>query len=152
MNMLNFKDYLVETGDASYETTLKRIFGSYCYEFETKDGRPGGVTISAFHFDDEYTWLVRFSIDGLLSITNRGDAFAIMATVIKAMEDWYKREKPKHRVMFAASREGKNPESRIKLYRRLVRKFAQKYNYQFVEKEKGRDIIFILNPAESEHA
>lgn len=78
-------------------------------------------------------WEVEFTRDGSLGITGEGDAFRVFATAIEAIRQFIKLEKPSS-LIFSATKDLDNDdvgneESRAKLYKRMVTRFANTVGY-----------------------
>lgn len=155
--MLNFKEYITETSDKTYHVIPAYHDSDYYrYIFYTADGRRVNVSFTAdpyigLDFDEmdeniyyPLTWEVAFTVDDKLSVTGEGDAFRIFATVIKAIEIWYFSEKNIGELLFSAAREGKKPESRIRLYRTMLKKFSKKRHFDIKEEDTMEGVIFTI--------
>ena len=126
--MLTFKQ-LDESLNNPYPATLKKS-GKAEYRAQVKldDGGELNVDIEGDeHIDDydELDWAINFQRNGEQKVTGEGDALRIMATVMKLVAEFIKKENPKYMNLSAA----KSPESnrkglqgRERLYARLVKK------------------------------
>lgn len=160
--MLNFRSYLTEVFDKTYPYTLKvtsqEWFDAiddvanmeYMGKFKTKDGGDIEVKITNFavlHDDPNKPWHIDFFKNGGLDATQEGDEFAIISTVLHVIKDFIKKENPKS-IVFEAGKNGRgqrNPETRSKLYKTLVKKFAGTVGYTYSVKDEHDMTYFILN-------
>lgn len=91
-------------------------------------------------------WHVDFWRSSSIGVTGEGDAFRIFATVMAAMQDFIKREKPR-RIVFTASKEvepGQNSESRTDLYQRMVDRYARAWGFKVDVGQSGPNTVFTL--------
>lgn len=132
--MLKFKEFI-------NEYSLNEVFGEpYQWERQYFDG--DGEVLYYFTLDDRRTgavemfvtdpgiWQVQFRVGGTTEATGKGDAFRIFATVIEILKDFVKfigRENIK-KLYFTAK-----GQSRIDLYKAVLKKFANKENFIFDE-------------------
>lgn len=104
---------------------------------------------------DEITQ-VQFYRNNSQEVTGEGDAQRIFATVLTAIQQYIKKRKP-IRLTFAASKEvdptvyyepdqpQPNPESRAKLYDRLVQRYAKAWGYRAFRADNGDLVIYELS-------
>jgi hypothetical protein len=99
--------------------------------------------------DDEGNWQVVFDRNDDFGVTGGGDAQRIFATVLTAIKQFVKKYKPKS-ITFSASKDvdptSANPESRTKLYDRLVQRYAGSIGYKSHSREQGDEVIYLLRP------
>lgn len=127
--MLGFKQ-LDESLDNPYPATLKKSsfgLGSYRSTFKLDDGGELNLEIEADdHIDDydELDWSINFQRNGEQKVTGEGDALRIMATVMKLVAEFIKKENPKYMNLSAAKdlSNKKALQGRERLYARLVKK------------------------------
>ena len=86
-------------------------------------------------------------------VTGEGDAQRIFATVLAAIQQYIKKHKPK-RLSFSASKEVDmdadhvekfNPESRAKLYDRLVQRYSRAWGYRAFRADTGTIVRYELS-------
>ena len=104
---------------------------------------------------DEITQ-VQFYRNNSQEVTGEGDAQRIFATVLTAIQQYIKKRKP-IRLTFAASKEvdptvyyepgqpQPNPESRAKLYDRLVQRYAKAWGYRAFRADNGDLVMYELS-------
>jgi hypothetical protein len=104
---------------------------------------------------DEITQ-VQFYRNNSQEVTGEGDAQRIFATVLTAIQQYIKKRKP-IRLTFAASKQvdpsimygpddpQPNPESRAKLYDRLVQRYAKAWGYRAFRADNGDLVIYELS-------
>ncbi len=133
---------LTEAFDQPYPLTWER--GEFGMDAFTK--LPDGTQLE-INFNDEYDGdgseitHVEFHRGHSQSVTGEGDAQKIFATVLAAIQQFIKDERPK-RITFAADKEP-GP-SRANLYTRLVDRFARPMGYQVDTYEAGTSLYFDL--------
>ena len=75
----------------------------------------------------------------LINVTKSGDQFRVFATVVKVIEDFLSKKKPKI-ILFNAKEE-----SRRRLYMAFIKKYASKFGYKYKGKDKIEgEIRFVL--------
>lgn len=104
--------------------------------------------------DGEAITQVEFYRNNSQEVTGEGDAQRIFATVLTAIQKYIKKYKPL-RLTFSASKEIDmdadyvdakfNPESRAKLYDRLVQRYARAWGYRAFRADNGNLVIYELN-------
>jgi len=99
---------------------------------------------------------VEFYRNNSQEVTGEGDAQRIFATVLNAIQKYIKKYKPQ-RLSFSASKEidpsmnygsddvVPNPESRAKLYDRLVQRYARTWGYKAFRADNGDLVIYELS-------
>jgi hypothetical protein len=160
--MLNFRSYLYEVFDKTYPYTLKvtdqewsdaiddMMNAEYMGKFKTKDNGNIEVKITNYavlYDDPNKPWHIDFFKNGGLDATQEGDEFAIISTVLHVIKDFIKKENPKA-IIFEAGKSGRgqrNTETRSKLYKTLVKKFARTVGYTYSVKDEHKATYFTLN-------
>jgi hypothetical protein len=121
---------------------------------------PDGTNLSIMfnnQQDDEGKEVVQveFYRNNSQEVTGEGDAQRIFATVLNAIQKYIKKYKPS-RLSFSASKvtdptiyyepdqPQPNPESRAKLYTRLVQRYASAWGYQAQHDDEGEVVIYQL--------
>jgi len=120
---------------------------------------PDGTNLSImFNQEDAEndTWGVEFYRNNSQEVTGEGDAQRIFATVLAAIQKFIKKNKPQ-KLFFSASKEidptinyGQddvvpNPESRAKLYDRLVQRYARAWGYRAFRADNGSIVRYELS-------
>jgi hypothetical protein len=117
---------------------------------------------------DDKTWMVEFYRNNSQEVTGEGDAQKVFSTVLVAIQQFIKKYKPL-KIYFSASKEMDpginygpddvvpNPESRAKLYDRMVLRYAKSWGYKFFRADNGSSVVYQLsrmksNVAEAEAA
>jgi hypothetical protein len=144
--MLNFKEHL----------ELKESLNNpYPFRWETNTSRvkaiatlsDGSNLIIRFDHDDEGNWQVVFDRNDDFGVTGGGDAQRIFATVLSSIGTFLKKHKPQS-LEFSASKKvdtkTANPESRAKLYSRLVQRYATSMGYSVQERAKSGEVEYVL--------
>jgi len=147
---MTFKEYLVELFDkpAPIQITTAE---THFYEASFKVG-DNEYSIEIARATPDHPWSINFGIDkmngervgratGIRATKIVKDRHIVMATVIKFVENFYKRH-PNDKFQFSCI----NQESRVKLYDAITNKFAAKHNLK-TEKIKSSSIVLwkILN-------
>ena len=100
-------------------------------------------------------WSVEFYRNNSQEVTGEGDAQKIFATVLSAIQQFIKRKNPGS-ISFSASKEVDmdadnvekfNPESRAKLYNRLVQRYASSMGYSVQQQEGNGKVTYTLRQA-----
>jgi hypothetical protein len=81
-------------------------------------------------------------------VTNEGDAYKIFSTVLKVIIEFVKKVQPMS-ITFGADKETgdpgtKTPTGRVKLYDRMVEKYADKLGYKLNRDEDSSSVIYYL--------
>ena len=105
---------------------------------------------------DDKTWMVEFYRNNSQEVTGEGDAQKVFSTVLLAIQQFIKKYKPL-KIYFSASKEidpsinygpddvVPNPESRAKLYDRMVLRYAKSWGYKFFRADNGSSVIYQLS-------
>ena len=152
--MLNFKEHL----------ELKESLNNpYPFRWEANTSRAkaiatlsdGSNLIIRFDNDDEGNWQVVFDRNDDFGVTGGGDAQRIFATVLSAIGTFLKKHKPQT-LEFSASKKvdpkTANPESRAKLYSRLVQRYATSMGYTVQERAKSGEVEYVLKVIPKKHS
>ena len=131
--MKSFKQYITELFDKPADWYVSREdSGLMHYESMVNDKE---LDIQ-FTKEDEDEWDMSFAVDGEETVTGTGDEVTIFSTVLDVMADFVSRVDTKY-ITFDAEKGGKVGNSRVKLYDRLVKKFASSHGYKLVNKKEG---------------
>jgi len=105
---------------------------------------------------DDKTWMVEFYRNNSQEVTGEGDAQKVFSTVLVAIQQFITKYKPL-KIYFSASKEMDptinygpddvvpNPESRAKLYDRMVLRYAKSWGYKFFRADNGSSVIYQLS-------
>ena len=106
--------------------------------------------------DDLGDWAIEFHRNNSQEVSGEGDAQKVFATVLEAIRQFTKKYKP-NTVTFSASKEPEpemvkpganaNPESRAKLYNRLVQRYAGAMGYSAQQQEGNGKVTYLLKRA-----
>jgi hypothetical protein len=123
------------------------------YWFKTDDGREIEVHIHHTISEGEHWARVEFidETHGTMDITNEGDAFRIMSTVLDIIKDAIKTTQPDV-IHFSADKNQSIPGNafklkatgRAKLYKTMVKRFAGKVGYKSKDRDAGHAVDFTL--------
>ena len=82
------------------------------------------------------TWEVIFTVDSELAVTGEGDGdeMKVFSTVLDIMSDFIKNKDPEQ-LYFTAEKSPVYGSSRIRLYNRLVKRFASSRGYRLKDKD-----------------
>lgn len=112
------------------------------------DGSPLSIMFNKQQDDDgDEIVQVEFYRNNSQEVTGEGDAMRIFATVLTAIQKYIKKYKPA-RLSFSAAKQveqGQNPESRAKLYNRLVQRYAQAWGYRAASADHDDIVIYELS-------
>jgi hypothetical protein len=105
---------------------------------------------------DDKTWMVEFYRNNSQEVTGEGDAQKVFSTVLVAIQQFITKYKPL-KIYFSASKEidpsinygpddvVPNPESRAKLYDRMVLRYAKSWGYKFFRSDNGDLVMYQLS-------
>ena len=159
--MQTFRQYIQEVFNKTYPYTLKVVDERWSdkaddvvpvrYEgkFKIKDGGQIDVIIvdhGTVFENPKLAWQVDFTKNDEFDATREGDEFAIISTVLRIIQDFVSKEKPKI-IMFDAGKSGRgqrNKDTRSNLYKRLVKTFSGKIGYSYKFKDESDMTTFIL--------
>jgi hypothetical protein len=142
------------------------------YPIQWEEGEDGGTadalaklgdgTYLSIMFTDDYygdelgDWGIEFHRNNSQEVTGEGDAQKVFATVLEAIRQFVDSHNP-NSVTFSASKEPEadmaqpgsnvNPESRAKLYNRLVQRYAGSMGYSAQQEEGKGKITYVLRRA-----
>jgi predicted chitinase len=150
-----------EMGEAfnqPYKTkSEKSEYGDIDMLAKLPDGSNLSIMFIQDHDDDgEEVTQVEFWRNNSQEVTGEGDAQRIFATVLAAIQKYIKKHKPQ-RLSFSASKEVDpstyygpddvvpNPESRAKLYDRLVQRYAKAWGYRAFRADTGKLVRYELS-------
>jgi pyrimidine deaminase RibD-like protein len=158
---------LPEAFDQPYKTkTEKSEYGDIDMLARLPDGTNLSIMFNKQQNNEgEETIQVEFYRNNSQEVTGEGDAQKIFATVLTSIQKYIKKYKPA-RLSFSASKATDptvyyepdqpqpNPESRAKLYDRLVQRYAKAWGYRAFRADTGDLVIYELSrlqPAMSEN-
>ena len=108
---------------------------------------PDGTSMDILFTNHSGVWDMEFHRGGSQDVTGEGDAYRIFATMLSAVKQFIKTENP-HIVSFQATKDvdpnDANPESRAKLYNRMVDKFANQLGYNASVDDYGDTVEYEL--------
>ena len=151
------KEELPEAFDQPYKTkTEKSDYGDVDMLARLPDGTNLSIMFNKQQNNEgEETIQVEFYRNNSQEVTGEGDAQKIFATVLTSIQKYIKKYKPA-RLSFSASKEVDpstyygpddvvpNPESRAKLYDRLVQRYAKAWGYRAFRADTGDLVIYEL--------
>lgn len=92
------------------------------------------------------TWEVIFAVDSEIAITGEGDGdeMRVFSTVLDIISDFIKNKDPE-KLFFTAEKSPDSSSSRIRLYNRLVKRFASSRGYKLKDKDDvGSKVFYTL--------
>ena len=97
-----------------------------------------------FHRRGSNKWEVSFAVDGMASVTGGGDEIKVFSTVLDIISDFIKNKDPEE-LNFTAEKSLDSSSSRIRLYNRLIRRFARDHGYRLSDKDDhGWKVVYTL--------
>jgi GNAT superfamily N-acetyltransferase len=143
------KDFITEAFDRPYAFNWSRgDHGDYDVFVKLPDGSPLNIS---FNHEGDDGWHVAFDRGHSQDITGEGDAQRIFATVLTSIQQFIIKQDP-DRLYFSASKDvdhGQNPESRARLYERMVNRYADAIGYDVVVDDRRGHTMFILDKEQS---
>ncbi len=147
-----------EAFDQPYPFTWEKSeYGDYDALAKLPDGSPLSIMFNKQEGEEgEEVVQVEFYRSNSQEVTGEGDAQRIFATVLIAIQQYIKKHKPL-RLTFSASKQvdptiyyepgepQPNPESRAKLYDRLVQRYAKAWGYRAFRADNGDLVIYELS-------
>ena len=141
-----------------YPLTWKQVSGGTLYAyFMTQDGRKGVIefqpTINSWKAGIVgISITATFSIDHSIAVTGGGDALRIFSTVLFAIRDLVRKRFERafpDRVLdgIILSAEDAQGESRVKLYKRMAKRFAPRIGFDFRTQVYPGGMGFIFKPS-----
>lgn len=120
------------------------------YDYRAVTRTRSVVDIRIEQSEDDNVWSIEFYTDGSLRPTHENDADKVFATVLSAIDDFLKRYKSKNGEYPAALKfefDTEDPSSlqtRLSVYKNLVKRFAPKYGYVISGEENDTDTITLF--------
>ena len=148
-----------EAFDNPYKTkTEKNDYGDVDMLAKLPDGTNLSIMFNkGYDGDDVLGYNVEFYRNNSQEVTGEGDAYNILATVLASIQKFVKKYKPES-IRFSANKEPEvgvtklgakvNPESRAKLYNRMVQRYAGAMGYNVKQQEGHGFVWYTLRRAE----
>ena len=144
-NMWDFPDFRDPDKPLHEQGVAESLDRPYSYHWEEGDfgdlnayAQLSDNTVLDIEFEqinvDKSQWTVGFQRDGQIHKTGKGDEQRVFATVLSAIKEFIENKQPKE-VFFSAEKSEVNPESRKRLYDRLVQKYATALGYRASQSE-----------------
>lgn len=125
---------------------------SYSYQWTTKGQSPvasfktsGGDAVTVYFEMMSFkpvTYNISFERNDRVDVSNEGDAFAILSTVMKVIKEFVASKSPDELVFHA--QHGEDELSRANLYGRMLKKFAASGGYDFEQSVEYDGTEFVL--------
>jgi hypothetical protein len=138
---------IFEVFDSPYSAELGRAGprGDYEVEVTLPDGSYLHILFERF---SPSNYIVQFSKNRSYDATNEGDAYKIFSTVLKVIIEFVKKVQP-NEVTFGADKENGDPDiktatGRVKLYDRMVKKYADNLGYKLKRDEDSSSVTYYL--------
>jgi hypothetical protein len=150
------QEFVTEAFDQPYKTkSEKSDYGDVDMLAKLPDGTNLSIMFNQEYGDEgEEVVQVEFYRNNSQEVTGEGDAQRIFATVLDAIQKYIKKYKPQ-RLSFSASKEvdmdaddsgaNFNPESRAKLYDRLVQRYSKALGYRAFRADNGNIVRYELS-------
>jgi len=87
-----------------------------------------------FHRRGSNKWEVSFAVDHEFSVTGEGDEIKVFSTVLDIISDVIQTKEPEE-LNFTAEKSLDSSSSRIRLYNRLIKRFAVSHGYRLTDKD-----------------
>ena len=149
------QEFVTEAFDNPYKSKWEKTdYGDVDVLAKLPDGSPLSIMFNQEYGDEgEEVVQVEFYRNNSQEVTGEGDAQRIFATVLDAIQKYIKKYKPQ-RLSFSASKEIDmdaddvekfNPESRAKLYDRLVQRYSRAWGYRAFRADTGSIVRYELS-------
>ena len=104
------------------------------------------LSVSFYFVDDEYDhWSVTFATDLGTDVTGEGDEIAIFSTVLDIIDDFVTLKNPE-KLFFLADKSKAGRDSRIRLYDRLIRRYAPSIGFKLEDRfEYEGSMVYTLS-------
>ncbi len=151
------EEFVTEAFDRPYKSKWEKSeYGDIDVLARLPDGSPLSIMFNQ-EYDGEGNEVIQveFYRNNSQEVTGEGDAQRVFATVLAAIQKYIKKYKPAT-LTFSASKATDptiyyepdqpqpNPESRAKLYNRLVQRYAGAWGYQAQHSDEGDVVIYQL--------
>lgn len=104
--------------------------------------------VITFSKESTSAWSVEFTRGERISQTGTGDSPRVFATVLAAIQEFVKKQEPNMLVFTAVKSEAysvpKRSDSRIKLYDRMIQRFAPAQGYQVEKRDLDQTVLYVL--------
>lgn len=108
----------------------------------------GDRIVITFSKESTSAWSVEFTRGERISQTGTGDSPRVFATVLAAIQQFVKKQEPNMLVFTAVKSEAysvpKRNDSRIKLYDRMIQRFAPAQGYQVEKRDLDQTVLYVL--------
>jgi GNAT superfamily N-acetyltransferase len=136
---------LAESLDQPYPLTWERSeYGDVDALAKLSDGTYLSIM---FNQDGGDEWRVEFHRNNSQEVTGEGDSQRVFATVLKAIQQFIKKQRP-WMLTFSANKEGRSDtdkQSRVRLYDRMVKRYAHAWGYETRQQELSDKVVYELN-------
>jgi hypothetical protein len=140
-------DQVKESLDQPYPLTWERSeYGDVDALAKLSDGTYLSIM---FNQDGGDEWRVEFHRNNSQEVTGEGDSQRVFATVLKAIQQFIQKQDP-WMLTFSADKEGysdADKQSRVRLYDRMVKRYAQAWGYETRQQELSDKVVYELNRA-----
>ena len=133
---------IFEVFDSPYSAQLGRAdsYGDYEVEVTLPDGSRLHILFERFSASN---YIAQFSKNRSYDVTNEGDAY-----ILKVIIEFVKKVQP-NEITFGADKETGDPDNktttgRVKLYDRMVNKYADNLGYKLKRDEDSSSVIYYL--------
>lgn len=142
------QEFLIEAFNAPYPITWEHGDESHDALARLPDGSNLSIMFSLDYgeYGDE-EWTVEFWRNNSQDVTGEGDAYRIFATVMTAIQQFIKIQKPE-RMRFSATKDtdsGERNLSRSNLYTTMVRRYANAWGYQVDVSDYAGSTVYELS-------
>ena len=139
---------IFEVFDSPYSAQLGRANSIGDYEVEVKLPDGSYLHITFLKRRSASSYIVQVSKNRSFDVTNEGDAYKIFSIVLKVIIEFIKKVQP-YEIAFEAHKETFDPDNktttgRVKLYDRIVKKYADNLGYKLKRDEDSSSVIYYL--------
>ena len=133
--MKSFKNFITELFNRPARWKIEVNDSGLLTYVSNNIGKGKTLSVDFVSYKNDGTWDVQFDVDGSTDVTGLGDEIVVFSTVLDIMKDFVNRIDA-NKIKFDGAKGKEDGESRVKLYNRLIKKFASSHGYKLVNKKE----------------
>src|SRR6056297_1595780 len=135
ITMKPFKEFIAELFNRPARWKLKVNDSDLLTYVSNNIGKEKTLSVDFVSHKNDGAWDVQFDVDGSSDVTGLGDEIVVFSTVLDIMKDFVNRVDA-DKIKFDGAKGKEDGDSRVKLYNRLIKKFASSHGYKLVNKKE----------------